>query len=706
MVFKKNLFSQFVNVNRKYISERETDKKVHNLKPAYRSEIDGLRAFSVLSVIFYHLFPDTIHGGFVGVDIFFVISGFLISSIIFSSLDCGDFSFVEFYDHRIRRIFPALAIVLSVSLYVSWNSLLGRDFLVFGRHVAAGAAFLQNFQLWKEAGYFDISSELKPLLHLWSLAIEEQFYIFFPFLIWILWRYRLNLFFIILILCILSLWRDVILTHTDGVQAFFAPQARFWELAAGALLAHFTQKKRASRHLTRINRILFNASIPSSSPSDVVSSTAIPSVLSLIGAGLLIYSILCLDRTMTYPGFHALLPTGGAVLILAAGPRGCVNHLFLSQRPLVFIGKISYPLYLWHWPLLSFSIIIKGFPPSSLERFEIFFASILLSTLTYLGLEKPIRSYRRQNYAISAGLALVMMGIGLLGYHDKIFERQYDEQTTKIMRAWDFSTYPDAQDLRFTTKYFLRGRPGLTTVGPESNRKILFMGDSHGQQYENTFGEFFRRQRQQDKRIYPEVMFKNSGEFPPEIPEGALQDPEIKTVVFSYFWALHYGSDHVNYRIRCCGTGLMGMVGRTSHGLFSNEQMRETSRQIKEIIQQVRSSGKTVYIVLDNPFGEELAPRGLLHRSFFGKIRYVPNSVSRRTFLERDEPMRSDLIDIAKETGSIVIDPVQYYCNAQNCPAVDEDGDPILKDYDHLSLAIVKNKVRYFDPLLEGLVDK
>ncbi len=164
----------------------------HNARPAYRPDIDGLRAVAILSVVTYHAFPTKLRGGFVGVDMFFVISGFLISTIIFRSLQRGDFSFTEFYAHRIKRIFPALILVLAACYTFGWFALLPDEYKQLGKHMAAGAGFVQNFVIWKEAGYFDTTSELKPLMHLWSLAIEEQFYLLYPVLIWGAWRTGLS----------------------------------------------------------------------------------------------------------------------------------------------------------------------------------------------------------------------------------------------------------------------------------------------------------------------------------------------------------------------------------------------------------------------------------------------------------------------------------------------------------------------------------
>jgi peptidoglycan/LPS O-acetylase OafA/YrhL len=206
--------------------------------PKYRPDIDGLRAVAVLSVLGFHAFPDVLKAGFIGVDIFFVISGYLISSIIFENIDRGSFSFGQFYGRRIQRIFPALSLVLASCLIFGWFGLLEDEFKQLGKHVAAGAGFVSNFVLWQESGYFDNAAELKPLLHLWSLAIEEQFYIVWPVLLLMVWRRKLLFWLVFAGLLIGSFAISVYLVRVDRVAAFYFPGSRVWELLAGVLLAY------------------------------------------------------------------------------------------------------------------------------------------------------------------------------------------------------------------------------------------------------------------------------------------------------------------------------------------------------------------------------------------------------------------------------------------------------------------------------------
>jgi len=328
----------------------------HLTHPKFRSDIDGLRAVAILSVIFGHAFPLFVPGGFVGVDIFFVISGFLISSIIYDNIDKNNFSFHEFYSRRIRRIFPALILVLTFCLLFGWGALFSYEFSQLGKHIGGGAGFVSNFILKNEVGYFDNLAETKPLLHLWSLAVEEQFYIIWPIAIFIMTKLRLDAGAVTLVFTVISFCLSIQTTYGDQKAAFYLPYARFWELSAGSLLAYSTlypENKGTVFWKTVCGKL-----------SGIVGLTpGIAATKSVIGFALILVSILFLDRTSPFPGWRALFPTLGAVLIISSGATSWFNKEILSGRLIGLIGRISFPLYLWHWPLLSFATILEGQPP-------------------------------------------------------------------------------------------------------------------------------------------------------------------------------------------------------------------------------------------------------------------------------------------------------------------------------------------------------
>jgi peptidoglycan/LPS O-acetylase OafA/YrhL len=383
----------------------------------YRPDIDGLRAIAVLAVLIFHAFPDVLPSGFVGVDIFFVISGYLITSILLRQLAIGQFSIAHFYAQRIKRIFPALTLVLTFCLCVGWVALTSGEYRQLGRYTAGGAAFLNNFLFWKDAGYFDTAAVTKPLLHLWSLAIEEQFYLLWPILLWLAHKMsdkaRAKAV-LILILLASSLWWSYHLiarqTSADLTADFYSPLSRAWELALGALLAHINQR-RAEQAMHERTSNFFAAA----------------------GGILLIASFALIDHNSAFPGLWALLPTLGAASLIAAGSPSKLNQYVLASRPLVWIGLISYPLYLWHWPLLTFARIFDGQTPTALTRATLLVASLVLAWLTYRLIERPIRASataQRTSILIVRALCIVMIMLFAAGYavtrNDGLPSRHYD----------------------------------------------------------------------------------------------------------------------------------------------------------------------------------------------------------------------------------------------------------------------------------------
>lgn len=309
---------------------------------SYRPDIDGLRAFAVLAVIIYHAFPYSLPGGFVGVDVFFVISGFLISRIMFESLQSGDFSFSDFYARRIKRIFPALIVVLSVSFAFGWFVLFDDEFKQFGNHALRATVFLSNFILWHESGYFDNAAETKPLLHLWSLGIEEQFYIFWPPIAWLIWRFKNVRWQAMCIFLVASFCWNVYQSKNDLTHDFYSPLTRFWELLCGAALAYRVVTTSGSNNV-------FN---------DIWSRSV--EVRTLVGGLLLCAAIFWIDADKRFPGFWALFPVVGAMLLISGGGVTWTSEVLLANRAAVWLGTISYPLYLWHWPIFSYARIIEG----------------------------------------------------------------------------------------------------------------------------------------------------------------------------------------------------------------------------------------------------------------------------------------------------------------------------------------------------------
>jgi peptidoglycan/LPS O-acetylase OafA/YrhL len=386
----------------------------HNFHPAYRPDIDGLRAFAILSIVIFHTFPGLLPGGFVGVDVFFVISGFLISSIIFKSLLRGNFSFTEFYAHRVKRILPALLVVLAACYVFGWFTLLPDEFKQLGKHMAGSLGFVQNFVLWKEAGYFDTATELKPLMHLWSLAVEEQFYLVFPLLIWGAWRLGMNVLLVIVLLGLLSFGLNIAEVDKDAVKTFFLPQTRFWELMAGAALAYSYLFKRP-RFSEWLKRRVSHAAVFRQVPTQIEYDAILNDLLSVFGLLFILAALFGLHKSNPFPGWRGLLPVCGSCLLIFSGPDTWVSRKILANQIAVFIGLISYPLYLWYWPLLSFAHILESGTPSPGVRLAAVTLGVFLAWVTYIFVEHPIR-FGRKTWVKTAGLCALAAVACVTGY--------------------------------------------------------------------------------------------------------------------------------------------------------------------------------------------------------------------------------------------------------------------------------------------------
>jgi len=427
----------------------------------YRPDIDGLRALAILAVLAFHAFPDWVQGGFVGVDVFFVISGFLITTLIAKAMAAGRFSLRQFYARRIRRIFPALALVALACLGAGWYLLLADEYAQLGKHVAATSAFGLNFVLWNEAGYFDRAGALKPLLHLWSLGVEEQFYIVWPLVLWLAFKARVRPLALTLVLVAASFGYGVWITNTNAVAAFYSPFTRFWELAIGCALAV--------------------AAPASTAPATV--SGAIGNASAILGLVLVVAGIRFVRSDLPFPGWWALLPTVGTGLLIVAGPQAWINRHILSLRILVWVGLISYPLYLWHWPLLSFARIQSWEPLTASLRVELVLASVILATLTYLLIERPVR---RGRGAVAIALLLAMAGVGAAGA--RTFTREgLPGRFPEALRPYGAYHFQAGLNARTTTCWLTADQPAsafapecLDDTPEHAGRPLAVVwGDSH-----------------------------------------------------------------------------------------------------------------------------------------------------------------------------------------------------------------------------------
>jgi peptidoglycan/LPS O-acetylase OafA/YrhL len=484
--------------------EVEATRPAAAIHPKYRPDIDGLRAIAVLSVVLFHAFPDLLAGGFIGVDIFFVISGFLIGTIIVGNLEQGSFSFADFYGRRVRRIFPVLLLVLASCYAFGWFAMLADEYRQLGKHIAGGAGFVANYVLWGESGYFDNAAATKPLLHLWSLGVEEQFYIVWPALLWLACRRGLNLLSLTVVLGLASFLLNLALVHLDPVRDFYAPQTRFWQLLAGSALAALTLRQQAVLGRWRgpldawLGRVIY-ARAPAPDGSVLRDTQA------LLGAALIVAGLVCLSQKDAFPGWWAVLPTLGAVLVIAAGSQAWFNRVALANRLLVWVGLISFPLYLWHWPLLVLLRIAERAPPTVPQRVAAVAAAVVLAWLSYRWVERPIRSGRRHR-GKTLLLLVSMAALAGVGYdtyrRDGLAFRLKDRQDYAAYfenspAQWQFFTrlgIPEKNHFEcqfFDIEKFRSGHitpvprtaiaPGCYTRDPAKPKAVLLWGDSHAE---------------------------------------------------------------------------------------------------------------------------------------------------------------------------------------------------------------------------------
>ncbi len=481
----------------------------------WRNDITGLRALAVIPVLFFHAFPELVPGGFFGVDIFFVISGYLISGIIFRGLAAGSFSWISFYDKRIRRILPNLFLLLSAVLTAGWFLMWPMDFGLLGKHVFASGFFYENFQLLKEAGYFDAESLRKPLMHLWSLAIEEQFYIVFPLLCLLLWHTSRRILVVggfVAVFTATSLAGFLLSPNREWV--FYFPLTRFWELGAGILLSYA------------------HTFFPREEPL----SQGLRNGLSVAGLLVLVTLFFLPNASAHHPGVITVAAVASAVLLIAVRPDALINRTLLSWRPMTFVGLISYSLYLWHWPLLAFLHI--AIPESTVwMRLALLGVAFVLATSVYFLAENPVRRMKAPSISL-ASLRAVFHGqwalwkttTGTLVRQPSlwllatVFALNCGAAVIRLSEGLPHRSFGDSQP---STYYFLKEAPPFekdfqnftaadgtlyeNTFQP-SVPALLMTGDSHMQMY-------LRRAERAAKRF--QVNFEN-GAVPGCFAMGAM----------------------------------------------------------------------------------------------------------------------------------------------------------------------------------------
>lgn len=633
--------------------------------PSYRPDVDGLRAIAVLGVIAFHAFPESIKAGFLGVDVFFVISGFLIGSIVFGDLQTdGKIHLEEFYARRIRRIFPALIIVLLAVLTFGWFALFADEYQQLGKHVFGGSVFVSNFILLFENGYFDNASITKPLLHLWSLGVEIQFYLLFPIALIILDKMRLRPLRATLMLWGASLILDIVLRKNYATEAFYLPACRFWELLSGSILAYW--------HLHHLPQWLW--------------TSRKRNLCALLGLVLITYGFF--GKAYLSPG---LPPVLGAVCLIAAGRDAWINRYILSRPIMVGIGLISYPLYLWHWPLLSYARIIESKIPAAELRWMLIAISFVLSWLTYAYIEKFVRKHP-QRRKLTRYICLLMLGCGILGgiiYFQQGFPQRavlqgISNQQKSLLRS--VSTDDTCtQFVQSTATAFQYCR--MRDVGGKET--VAVIGDSHAHVVFDGVADLMAEQKINTLLLAtgncptllgaaphtnPKTQAACAGQT--EATLAALeQHPEIKRVLIvtrgiSYITGTGFGEAEADLK-----DNYVQWINGTT---VAPETV--FIKSLQRTVDRLNATHRKVYYLLENP---ELGVDTALCIDRPLRLQQTDCKLARATVEERQHLYRQIVHQLRHV---VLIDPFPLLCDENECH-IFADGDLLYADDDHFSLA-------------------
>jgi peptidoglycan/LPS O-acetylase OafA/YrhL len=652
--------------------------------PDYRADIDGLRAIAVLAVVAYHAFPYRLPGGFAGVDVFFVISGFLITRLLLRELTDGTFSLAGFFARRIRRLFPALALVLTACLGAGWLILLASEFSRLGNHTLAASAFVANFAFSSESGYFGVAAEREPLLHLWSLGVEEQYYVVWPVLLMLVWRRRSALPWVIAVLALGSFIGNLYETNRTSTAAFFLPHGRFWELLVGGMAALALRRRDRARSLTpAVQRVAHEGA-------------------SAAGLCLIVSSFVLLNNARAFPGWWVLLPVTGTTLV-ALAPQSWINRKVLAHPGLVAIGLISYPLYLWHWPLLSFqSITARGIPHWSAIALKIaaVLVAFVLAALTYRFVEQPLRRPLHPSRRVIGALCGSMGMLGLLGLAialNRLAARLDTPEVRLVYAAVGNFDYPGAGMNRFSR----RGGFSVHPHEPSMRATTLFVGDSHMAHYWPRAQEVSRRNAAAAVPLFavyesclplPLVNRRRPRFACDQFLEFALERarrPEVHTVVFSARWQ----------QLVAAADATEEIYVRADGRSLESQDVERAWAGFSAALRDLSSSGKRVFVIGPSPESPQFDPRNMIRR-----FALSPPFVSHADVTRQPPPdisaTTATLRRIANEAGAVLIDPFEDLCEVDVCRVMDDRGRPVYQDNNHLRPFWAAERAAFIDQTL------
>ena len=644
----------------------------------YRREIDGLRAVAVLPVILFHAGLPWFSGGYVGVDVFFVISGYLITSILLDGLESKSFSFATFYERRARRILPALFFVMLSCVPLAWITMLPSQFKGFSESMIAVSMFSSNIYFWFKDDYFSQPSEELPLLHTWSLGVEEQFYVLFPMFLFVLWRHGTRtVLYGICAISVLSLLLSEYGWRNFPSANFYLLPTRAWELGFGAICAF----------------LLKGRSMP------------IGSWPAAIGLAMIMLSIVAYDDTTPFPSLYALAPVVGTVLIILFGSRQTLVGKVLSNKFLVGIGLISFSAYLWHQPIFAFARIAGGGEtPKQEAMIYLSTLSLLLAYLTYRYIETPFRITHQGSFAVSReaifyGSTVVAMGFvcfGLVSHISGDFRTQFNDKSISI----DNASRDRSMFYRCESKnHHIVPVEKACSIGSTRNIVAALVGDSHATALTEQLDKVAREEGVGIKILTysgcsPAIGLERDGRYCDAVNQrniAFIKESGIPYVIMAARWALYHSGKRFDNGEGGVESGERPQVFPVDR-LHSNDDGREfVLRSYRNTINSYLKSGIHVVLVWNIPEAGWNVPQYLAaaYRNS-GQITATVGSTSYSAYQLRTNATHSVFLGIvpSREMGSLIhIKPGEYLCNTEisgRC-ITHADGAPLYFDDDHLS---------------------
>ena len=651
--------------------------------PYYRPDIDGLRAIAITWVVLCHAFPNYFGGGFIGVDIFFAISGYLISSIIFKGLGKGNFSFLEFYAKRSRRIFPALIFVLVVGLIIGALFLTPREFKEMGKSAFFGSVFFENFKLARGADYFDLSIARNAYMHLWSLGVEEQFYLVFPAIVFVAWKWLKGRILGVLLLMVgLSLATGLYYQPISDSKAYFWPHCRFWQLGAGVLLAYVhyratdTNTYGAIRRFFERNGTFFS----------LAASAGLVAILFTYGS-----------VTDAYPGVWAIFPTLCAVFLIASGKEAWFNKAVLSRSSMVYVGWLSYPIYLWHWVFLSIAFSsYAGHIPTHVKWIAILLAC-LFAYVSFTFIEVPIRKMKADKKML-IGTIVALLGTALLGgavsKTDGVPQRLSSDLRQALTTITNDRQTPEAN--RCTDNPIF----DCWTQTGKQDGNVLLIGNSHTEHLKSVFASFAPNFARVD--IYA---------------AGGTRPLEDVVQRFTEKQLIRDGKAHAVLDAVHRSPAKLVVISNTWGNINPDEEvlLKDGSKStfeavFKQTMLNIINSGKKIAFMIDNP----TMPNEMENCMGIRPINLTKGEcgIARKAYDNQSASQREYFTKwaLAYPDQIFVIESGAALCNDECCSMLGKNKEPLYTDTDHLTDAgaklVSERAWLSITPILKDILEK